>query len=326
MLITMKNKLQKLLFLFLPLLLLGDTLQGQATAGGAGSGNPNFYSDLLAITLVVIAGVVLLAALTSLVQVLNVMVQVKKIELYKAKGLELEEEKPRVPKESLWDQLYKRLTKVVPVEKEEDIMFEHEYDGIRELDNSLPPWWVYMFYITIVFAVAYMTYYHFTGAGLSQEEQYAQEMQEAEEAVKAYLARQGGKVDETNVTMVSAENELALGKTMYETNCAACHGMMGEGGVGPNLTDEYWIHGGSIQDVFKTIKYGVPEKGMISWQAQLRPKDMQRVSSYIMTLQGTSPPNAKEPQGEKVEADTQGAEESTPQDTTSQAQMIGMKE
>jgi len=324
MLITMKNKFQKLLLLFFPLLLLGDTLNGQE-ATGAGTGNPNFYSDLLAITLMVVAGVVLLSALASLVQVLNVMVQVKKIELYKAKGLELEEEKPRVPKESLWDQFYKRLTKVVPVEKEKDILFEHEYDGIRELDNSLPPWWVYMFYITIVFAVVYMTYYHFTDAGLSQEEQYAQEMQEAEEAVKAHLALQGSNIDETSVQMVANENELALGKTMYETNCAACHGMMGEGGVGPNLTDEYWIHGGSIQDVFKTIKYGVPEKGMIAWQAQLRPKDMQRVSSYIMTMQGTSPPNAKEPQGEKVQVDDAEEGGSPVQDTSSQAQVIGMK-
>jgi cytochrome c oxidase cbb3-type subunit 3 len=123
-------------------------------------------------------------------------------------------------------------------------------------------------------------------------------MEEAEEAIQAYLAKQADTVDETNVEMLADENEIALGESLYKANCAACHGQLGEGGVGPNLTDDYWIHGGSIKDVFKTIKYGVPEKGMISWKSQLRPTDMHKVSSFIMTLKGTNPPNAKEPQGE----------------------------
>jgi cytochrome c oxidase cbb3-type subunit 3 len=106
-------------------------------------------------------------------------------------------------------------------------------------------------------------------------------------------------VNESNVEMLIDESELALGETIFTTKCTPCHGMAGEGNsIGPNLTDEYWLNGGGIKNVFKTIKYGVPEKGMISWKSQLRASDMHRVASYILSLQGTNPPNAKEPQGE----------------------------
>ncbi len=257
-----------------------------------------FYQNLLANGLTLLTILVVLGALLSMVGLLNTMVKVQQKNWYIERGLEPPETEPVVEREDVWSRLYKRLTRVVPVEKEEDILFDHAYDGIRELDNSLPPWWVYMFYVTIFFAVVYMTYYHFTDMGLSSREQYALEMEEAEERIQAYLARQASVVDETNVEMLTDDQALSLGETIYQANCAACHGMLGEGGVGPNLTDPYWIHGGSIKDVFRTIKYGVPEKGMISWQQQLRPADMHRVASFIMTLKGTDPPNGKEPQGE----------------------------
>ena len=93
------------------------------------------------------------------------------------------------------------------------------------------------------------------------------------------------------------EAALAAGETIFLSKCASCHGQLGEGGVGPNLTDRYWVHGGSISDIFATIKYGVPEKGMISWQSQLRPKNMQQVASFIKTLEGTDPPNQKDKEG-----------------------------
>ena len=291
--------------------------------GAAAPANTTFYDKLLARGMLILAGLVLLATLIALVHVLNVMVKVQQIKIYQEQGLDAFLEEAGKPRKSFFQNVYKQLTRVVPVEKEEDILFDHEYDGIRELDNSLPPWWVYMFYITIAFAGIYMTYYHFAGIGLSSAEQYAQEMEEAEEAVKAYLARQESVVDENSVEILEDENQIAMGQTLFNTNCAACHGFLGEGGVGPNLTDEYWIHGGTINDIFKTIKYGVPEKGMISWQAQLRPKDMQQVASYIVTLQGTNPPNAKEPEGEKMEAGKPETE--APQDS-SQAQAIGMEE
>ncbi len=318
----MKSKLQKYTLMTTTTLLFAALLQAQQGAvAGAPAADNSFYNDLLANGMLVLAGLILVATLFALVSVLNTMVKVQQVKIYQEQGLDPYQETVKKPRENLFNKLYDRLTKVVPVEKEEDILFDHEYDGIRELDNSLPPWWVYMFYLSIGFAVVYMGYYHFSDMGMSSAEQYEQEMEQAEERIQAYLARQSSQVDETNVEMIEDEGELAMGKTIFEANCVACHGMMGEGGVGPNLTDEYWIHGGSIKDVFKVVKYGVPEKGMISWKAQLRPKDMHQVSAYIMTLVGTNPPNAKEPQGEKVQAGD--PEMSTQQDST-QTQTIGL--
>ena len=180
-------------------------------------------------------------------------------------------------------------------------MLDHNYDGIRELDNILPPWWVGLFYATILIGVVYFSYYHISDKGLSSSEQYVVEMEEAEAAVKAYLAKQADQVDETNVELLLDEDQLALGESIFMNKCAVCHQADGGGGVGPNLTDEYWLHGGDIKDVFTTIKYGVPEKGMISWKSQLRAGDMQRVASYILTLVGTTPAAPKAPEGDLYE-------------------------
>jgi cytochrome c oxidase cbb3-type subunit III len=187
-----------------------------------------------------------------------------------------------------------RLTDAVPIEREHEIMLDHNYDGIQELDNKLPPWWVYLFYGTIVFAFVYMWYYHMYGTGNIQEEEYQQELAQAEVEMKLFAS----KVDENSVTLLTDAAKLKNGEVLFQTNCAACHGKQGQGGVGPNLTDNYWIHGSRIKEVFKTIKYGVPEKGMIPWQAQLSPGQIQEVSSYIIKLKGTNPPNPKAPQGE----------------------------
>ncbi len=185
----------------------------------------------------------------------------------------------------------------VPIEREADIMLQHAHDGIYELDNRLPPWWINMFFITIVWAVGYMYYYHWGGNGLSQKEEYQEEVETAKKQIAIALAGKANAVDESNVTIVSESSLVAEGELIYKNSCAACHGQLGEGGVGPNFTDDYWIHGGGIKDLFKTIKYGVPEKGMISWQSQLKPGDMQNVASYILSLRGTNPPNQKEAQG-----------------------------
>jgi cytochrome c oxidase cbb3-type subunit 3 len=201
------------------------------------------------------------------------------------------------------------LTRSVPIEKEAAIQFEHEYDGIRELDNVLPPWWLWMFYATIVFSIIYLVHYHispikafenigFIGPGVGQEELYKMEMEQAEKEKQAYLAQMANKVNEENVTALLEPKEIAEGKNIFLTNCATCHGKEGQGGAGPNLTDDYWLHGGGIKNVFKTIKYGVPQKGMIAWETQLSPMQIQQVASYILTLRGTNPPGAKEPQGE----------------------------
>ncbi len=186
----------------------------------------------------------------------------------------------------------------VPQELEGEIMFHHDYDGIRELDNHLPPWWVNLFAITVVWAIGYMYFYHWGGSGLSQADQYKKDVEVAKKEIAAALAGKANAVDEASVTALTDATALGEGETIFKSVCAACHGQKGEGLVGPNLTDEYWLHGGGIKNVFKTVKYGVPEKGMIAWSSQLKPTDMQKVSSYILTLKGTNPPNPKAPQGE----------------------------
>lgn len=192
--------------------------------------------------------------------------------------------------------LLDRANKSVAIEDEHDVMLDHDYDGIRELDNDLPPWWKYGFYITIMWAVAYMFYYHAAG-GASSSEEYVSEMQQAKIEVEDYMRKNASNVDENNVKL-SEDMGIAEGKTLFMANCKACHGEFGEGGVGPNLTDAYWLHGGSLSEIFKSVKYGWPNKGMKSWQTDLTPVQMKDVASYIMTLQGTKPANAKEPQGE----------------------------
>lgn len=185
----------------------------------------------------------------------------------------------------------------VPQEKEADIMLDHNYDGIRELDNHLPPWWVNMFILTIIWAVGYMWYYHWGGDGLNQADEYKKDVAAAKKEIAIALAGKANAVDESNVLALTDSGALGEGELIFKNVCVACHGTKGEGSVGPNLTDEYWIHGGGIKDLFKVIKYGVPDKGMISWSSQLKPADMQKVASYILTLKGTNPPNPKAPQG-----------------------------
>ncbi len=182
-------------------------------------------------------------------------------------------------------------------EKETDVLLDHDYDGIRELDNALPPWWKYGFYVTIVVAVIYLLRFHMWGTGPSPEQEYAAEMEKAQIQIQEYMAKAKDLVDENNVSLTDASG-ISAGNALYQKTCVACHGQKGEGGVGPNLTDDFWIHGGSMNDIFKTIKYGYPDKGMQSWQAQFSPKQIQQISSFVKSLKGTNPPNPKAPQGD----------------------------
>ena len=199
----------------------------------------------------------------------------------------------------------------IPIEREGDITLDHNYDGIRELDNHLPPWWVNMFILTIVWAVGYMWWYHWGGDGMNQADEYKTEVATAKKEIAIALAGKANAVDESNVVVLTDAVALGEGELIYKNVCVACHGSKGEGTVGPNFTDEYWIHGGGIKDLFKTIKYGVPDKGMIAWSSQLKPADMQKVASYILTLKGTNPPNPKAPQGTIWTAEGAAAQDST---------------
>lgn len=197
------------------------------------------------------------------------------------------------------DTILSKLTKRVEPEQEKDILMHHEYDGIRELDNVLPPWWLWLFYATIVWGVVYVVNVHVFKIWPDQDTEYAQEMAQAEVDIAAYVALQAAAVDENTVVALTDASAIGSGEKIFQEFCKACHGNAGEGNaVGPNLTDAYWLHGGSINDVFRTIKYGVVEKGMQSWKAELNPEQMQAVASYIFSIQGSAPANAKEPQGE----------------------------
>ncbi|MEO0731347.1 MAG: cbb3-type cytochrome c oxidase N-terminal domain-containing protein [Bacteroidota bacterium] len=210
-----------------------------------------------------------------------------------------------------WKTALEKLTDRVPQEREDDILLDHDYDGVQELDNNLPPWWKGVFYLSIAFAPLYIYFTHFSDYAKSSAEAYVIEMETAEEDIKAFLATQENAVDESNVTLLAEAEALNKGEMIYNTKCSVCHGKAGEGGIGPNLTDKYWLHGGDITDVFRTIKHGVPEKGMIPWKNELRPRDMQEVASYILSLVGSNPPNAKEPQGELYVANAPQGEEPT---------------
>lgn len=209
------------------------------------------------------------------------------------------EGKPKVIKEkkaSVLAKLSQILTKSTPVEREKDIMFDHDFDGIKELDSKIPPWFSWLFILTIIFAAYYMIDYHIIGSGQVQQEEYAQEVKIASLEREA-LIKSGAFVNEETVTLLTDAAVLDAGKTIFQTNCIACHAADGGGIVGPNLTDDYWIHGGGIKNIFKTVKYGVVEKGMIAWQTQLSPNQIQEVASYIMSLHGTTPANPKQPEG-----------------------------
>jgi cytochrome c oxidase cbb3-type subunit 3 len=199
---------------------------------------------------------------------------------------------------ALWVRLDKKLfTKAIPLEQEADALLDHNYDGIQELDNALPPWWKYGFIITICFAFVYLLNFHVLGNGKNPTEEYAAEMDKAKIAKDAYDANNKDKIDETIVPMADAAG-VKIGKDYYLTNCVACHGSKGEGGAGPNLTDDYWIHKGSLNDIYHTLKVGYADKGMQSWAIKFNPKEMSEIASYVKMLKGTNPPGAKAPQGD----------------------------
>jgi cytochrome c oxidase cbb3-type subunit 3 len=217
--------------------------------------------------------------------------------LLKSDKVEVVSEISEAVKKPVERSIFDKLTYDVDIENEKDILLDHDYDGIKELDNNLPPWWKYGFYLTIVIAFVYMAHYHIAKTGDSQEEEYNKSVAKGKAEVAEYMKNSANNVDESNVKMLEAA-DIATGKDVFTANCAACHGKLGEGTVGPNLTDNAWLHGGSLVDIFKSIKYGWVDKGMKSWKEDLSPMQIAQISSYIKSIQGTNPPNAKAPQGE----------------------------
>lgn len=198
-----------------------------------------------------------------------------------------------------------------PTAAEQDSVLDHAYDGIQEYDNPLPRWWLAIFWLTIIFSPLYILYFHF-GGGLLSTEKYDAEMiafydRQAEQLLALGDISEGALVDLTaDASMMNG------GKKIFQTKCATCHGMFGEGGIGPNLTDQYWLHGAQLMDIYATVRDGVTAKGMLAWERQLRPAELMAVSAYVSTLLGSDPPNPKDPQGQVTArvapANSEGAE------------------
>lgn len=208
---------------------------------------------------------------------------------------------PYVPKRSWWSRFLQSMNASVAVEDEKSIELEHDYDGIKELDNHLPPWWKWLFYGSIGWAAIYLFVFHISGSLPLQLDEYRTEIALAEEQARKLRAAQPVlEIDENTLTF-SPDSTVLIegGKKVFNDNCSSCHRADGGGNaIGPNLTDEHWLHGGHIKNVFSTIKIGVVEKGMPAWGKALSPRQIRDVAFFIMSLQGTNPENAKGPQGE----------------------------
>lgn len=205
-------------------------------------------------------------------------------------------------KKFTWKKIWDKLNRFKPIREEADIDMGHDYDGIRELDNRLPPWWLWGFYSCIIVSAIYLWRFHVSHTGPSSVQELQMAMQHAEEQRTIYLAKAKNNVDENSVTRLTEAPDIEAGKKAFITMCAACHAADGGGGVGPNLTDDYWLHGGSVKDIFKTITYGWPDKGMKSWKDDYSPLQIQQITSYVMSLHGTKPATPKEPQGDIYKA------------------------
>lgn len=211
-----------------------------------------------------------------------------------AKGIEKEKEN-----DFAWfKNLMAKLWDSAPLEKEAEIIMDHNYDGIQELDNTLPPWWKYGFYASIVFAIIYMVRFELLGAD-NQIVELEKEVAAATIAIEEYKKTAKDLIDAETVVQLTEAADLKAGETVFSTMCVACHRNDGGGGIGPNLVDEYWILGGGIKNIFNTISEGGRSgKGMVAWKQSLKPSEIQQVASYVMSLSGTNPVDGKAPEGD----------------------------
>ncbi|RZJ68684.1 MAG: c-type cytochrome [Flavobacterium sp.] len=225
----------------------------------------------------------------------NVMYQLMSDE--QKKSADIEQNTP-FTQTAFYKNLMQKLMRTKPIESEGELLLNHDYDGIKELDNTLPPWWVYLFYATIFFGAVYLIRFEVIGAD-DQETELRKEMAQAKIDVEEWKKTAPDQMNEEKVTLLTSADDLAKGKVIFQTSCVACHRVDAGGQIGPNLTDEYWILGGGIKNVFHTITNGGRDgKGMIAWNSTLKPTEIQHVASYVLSLQGTKPVDPKAPDGE----------------------------
>lgn len=260
------------------------------------SGDRPAFIKYPVMNLVLLIFLVLLVAVELMLKATNAILDTLLTEEQR-KAKEIEENLPFT--ESEWYKgLMQKLTRTRKVEEEHELILHHNYDGIQELDNVLPPWWVYLFYATIVFSGVYLGRYHIFGHD-DQKMEFDKEMAEAKIQVEEYQKTAPDLMNKEKVTLLADAPSIEAGKALFQTNCVACHRADGGGAIGPNLTDKQWINGGGIKNVFNTImEGGRAGKGMIAWKDQIKPSDIQKVASYVLSLQGTNPKDAKVAEGE----------------------------
>lgn len=259
------------------------------------SGEKPAFIEYPAVLLFLLLVLLILIAIEAIVGALENVMLHKLDEEAKARFLA---EKEKSVKFTWLKETYIKLLGQKPIEEEGEIILDHNYDGIKELDNNLPPWWLYGFYASIIFAAIYLVRYHIFD-GDTQIDELETELAEARVEIEAYKKTAKDLVDFNTVELLTSAEDLSTGKSIFETNCVACHMADGGGGIGPNLTDKNWILGGGIKNVFKTISEGGRSgKGMIPWKAQLKPSQIAKVASYVLTFEGTTPANPKAPEGD----------------------------
>jgi cytochrome c oxidase cbb3-type subunit 3 len=259
------------------------------------SGEKPAFIEYPAVLLFLLLVLLILIAIEAIIGALENVMLHKLDDVAKARFLA---EKEKSFKFTWLQDTYQKLLGQKPIEEEGEIILDHNYDGIKELDNNLPPWWLYGFYASIIFAAVYLLRYH-VFSGPTQIDELETELADARIAIETYKKTAKNLVDINTVTVLTDAADLSAGKTIFETNCVACHMADGGGGIGPNLTDQHWILGGGIKNVFKTVSEGGRSgKGMIAWKQQLKPLEMAQVASYVLTFEGTTPANPKVAEGD----------------------------
>lgn len=281
---TMKNLSAK--YLWLPMMLLATPLAAQTNNFSGFSQETAFY---VVVGLLIIVALLVLLLAVNLLQILKAIV---------TKEMPAEERAKKEQEPSWFAKKWNEWNALKPMEEEQNIMLDHNYDGIKELDNHLPPWWKGLFYLTIVYGVIYLMVFHVFKTAPLQEEEYEIAMALAEEAKSQKVETIEVNFDESNVPFNNDPVALADGQKFFEAQCAVCHKADGGGLAGPNLTDQYWKHGGSMTDIYSVIKNGVPNTAMIAWESRLNPVRLQNVASYVKSLKGTNPAGALPPDGE----------------------------
>jgi cytochrome c oxidase cbb3-type subunit III len=291
----LSNQAMKVMSLLIGTCLIGLAVTAQTAAGAATGTAAAVINDTIggmpSTTFYIVISVIVieLAVIIALVNLLKFLAGIQSQTVAKVK------EAGAPSAFTIW---WNKFNNSVSIEKEKDIDLSHDYDGIRELDNAVPPWWTWTFVACFIFAIVYLWRYHVSETAPLQVQELQIAMQRAEAEKDAYLKTSATKVDENTVVMLDAAG-IAAGQTTFQRNCVTCHGNNGAGNnVGPNLTDDYWIHNGSIKDIFKSVKYGWVEKGMQSWQGMLSATEIAQVASYVKSISGTNVAGGKAPQGE----------------------------